>query len=150
MESQAPTGINAPSSSGSSSESVLDVRPAKALGPDTIRTEYSNTYIMQTAVSYKTKRDYMIRGITSPRILKERCMSSIAPDEKPCLPSHTDDLHREFRPIVRARRDILDFAQREHAVDNFAEHDVLAIQKVTLGGRDKELGGNKISDSIYG
>lgn len=51
----------------------------------------------------------------------------------------TNDLHRQLGPIIRTRRHILDFPEREHAVDDFAEDDVFAVKKVAFGGGDEEL-----------
>jgi hypothetical protein len=51
----------------------------------------------------------------------------------------TSNFHREFWSIVRARRDILDLAQCEHAVDNLAKDDVLPVKEIARSGRDEEL-----------
>ena len=52
---------------------------------------------------------------------------------------HTSDFHSEFWSVVRPRRDILDLAQREHAVDDLAKDDVLPIKEIARRGRDEEL-----------
>jgi hypothetical protein len=36
---------------------------------------------------------------------------------------------------------VLDLAHGEHAVNDFAEDDVLAVEEVTFGGSDEELVG---------
>ena len=51
----------------------------------------------------------------------------------------TNNLHSELRSIVRTCRDVLDLAEREHAVNDSAEDDMLAVQEVALRGGDKEL-----------
>ena len=52
---------------------------------------------------------------------------------------HTDYLHCKFRPVVRARRHVLYFAEVEHAVYHPAEDDVLPVKEITLCSGDKEL-----------
>lgn len=52
---------------------------------------------------------------------------------------HTNYLNRQLRPVVRSRRDVLDLAQREHAVYDFAEYDMFSIQEVAFCCCDKEL-----------
>ena len=42
--------------------------------------------------------------------------------------SLTYDLHRQFRPVVWSGLYILDFAKSQHAIDDLAEYDVLAIE----------------------
>lgn len=51
----------------------------------------------------------------------------------------TYDLDHQLGSVVRSRRDVLDFAQDEHPVDDSAEHDVFAVQKVAFLRRDEEL-----------
>lgn len=53
--------------------------------------------------------------------------------------ARTNYLNSQFGPVVRACRNILDFAKREHTVDDFAKHDVLSVQEVALRSRDEEL-----------
>ena len=52
---------------------------------------------------------------------------------------HTCDLHSQFRTIVSAGRNVLDFPQRKHPIDNPSEHDVLSVKEVTFCGGDEEL-----------
>jgi hypothetical protein len=46
--------------------------------------------------------------------------------------SHTDNLHNQLRPVVLSRRDILNFAKRQHAVNDLPKDDVLSIQEVAF------------------
>jgi len=52
---------------------------------------------------------------------------------------HTSDFNSEFRSVVRPCRDILDFAQREHAVDDLPKDDVLPVEEIARRRRDEEL-----------
>ena len=51
----------------------------------------------------------------------------------------TCDFYHELWSVVRSCRDILDLAQSEHAVDDFAKDDVLPVEEITRRGRDEEL-----------
>jgi hypothetical protein len=53
--------------------------------------------------------------------------------------SLTNDLHCQLGPIIRTRAHVLDLPEREHAVDDFAEHDVLPVKEITLGRRNEKL-----------
>ena len=53
--------------------------------------------------------------------------------------NHTGDFHSELWSVVRPRRDILDLAQREHAVDDLSKDDVLPVKEIARCGRDEEL-----------
>lgn len=53
----------------------------------------------------------------------------------------TNDLHCQFRPVIGTCGHVLDFPEREHAVDDFAEDDVFAVEEVALGGGYEELVG---------
>ena len=58
------------------------------------------------------------------------------------LSSHLSTLRhgdRDFWFVVRSDRRVLDLTDDEHPVDDAAEHDVLPVQEVALGRRDKEL-----------
>lgn len=46
---------------------------------------------------------------------------------------------RQFRFIIRARRDILDLPHHQQSVEDAAEDDVFVVQKVAFGARDEEL-----------
>jgi hypothetical protein len=52
----------------------------------------------------------------------------------------TSNFHSELWPVIWPRRDIFYLAQREHAVDDFAEDDVLPVEEIARCGRDEELG----------
>jgi len=51
----------------------------------------------------------------------------------------TDNLHSQFRPIVRPCRNVLDLAQCEHPIYNLTEDNVLLIQEVTRSCSYEEL-----------
>lgn len=51
----------------------------------------------------------------------------------------TNDLHRQLRSVVWARGHILNLAQREHSINNFAKDDVFSVEEVALCSRDEEL-----------
>ena len=53
--------------------------------------------------------------------------------------NHTSDFHSELWSVVRPRRDILDLAQREHAVDDLSKDDVLPVKEIARCGRDEKL-----------
>ena len=55
------------------------------------------------------------------------------------MKKHTCNFHCQLWSVVRPRRDILDLAQREHAVDDFAEDDVLPVEEIARCSRDEEL-----------
>ena len=52
---------------------------------------------------------------------------------------HTCNFHCQLWSVVRSRRDILDLAQCEHAVDDFAKDDVFPVEEITRCSRDEEL-----------
>lgn len=79
----------------------------------------------------------MTQQSTSPRILWWY-IRSLLPKRHHKL---TDYLHRKFRPVIRTGRHILDFAQCQHSIDDFAKHDMLAIEEVAFGCGDKKLSG---------
>jgi hypothetical protein len=60
----------------------------------------------------------------------------------------TCDLHSKFWPIVRARCDVFDFANCQHAIDDFPENRVLPVQKVGGGGCYEELDGGQNSHRV--
>jgi len=49
------------------------------------------------------------------------------------------NFHGELWSVVRSCRDILNLAQSEHAVDDFAKDDVLPVEEIARCGRDEEL-----------
>jgi hypothetical protein len=51
----------------------------------------------------------------------------------------TCNFHSELWSVVRSCRNILDLAQSEHAVDDFAKNDVLPVEEIARCGRDEEL-----------
>ena len=51
----------------------------------------------------------------------------------------TCDFHNELWSVVRSRRNVLNLAQSEHAVNDFAKDDVLPVEEIARGGRDEEL-----------
>jgi len=51
----------------------------------------------------------------------------------------TCNFHYKFWSVVRSCRNILNLAQSEHAVDDFAKDDVLPVEEITRCGRDEEL-----------
>ena len=51
----------------------------------------------------------------------------------------TSDFHSELWSVVRPRRDILNLAQRKHAVDDLSKDDVLPVKEIARCRRDEEL-----------
>jgi len=49
------------------------------------------------------------------------------------------DCDVNFGFVVGSDRRVLDLPQHQHAVDDTAEHDVLAVEEITLGAGQKEL-----------
>ena len=55
------------------------------------------------------------------------------------LNKRTCNFHNEFWSVVRSCRNILNLAQSEHAVDDFAKDDVLPVEEIARCGRDEKL-----------
>ena len=55
------------------------------------------------------------------------------------MDKRTRNFHSELWSVVWSCRNILDLAQSEHAVDDFAEDDVLPVEEITRCGRDEKL-----------
>jgi hypothetical protein len=51
----------------------------------------------------------------------------------------TCDFHNKLWSVVRPCRNILNLAQSEHAVYDFAKDNVLPVEEIARRGRDKEL-----------
>jgi hypothetical protein len=49
------------------------------------------------------------------------------------------NFHNELWSVVRSCRNILNLAQSEHAIDDFAKDDVLPVEEIARCGRDEEL-----------
>lgn len=57
----------------------------------------------------------------------------------------TNDLHRQFWPIIGTCGYVLDFPKGEHAVDYFPEDDVFAVEEIAFGGGYEELSGYMVN-----
>ena len=51
----------------------------------------------------------------------------------------TYDFDNELWPIVRTGWDVLDFPQRQHSIDHFAENYVFPVQEIAFCRGDEEL-----------
>jgi len=63
-------------------------------------------------------------------------MASLARRRKTLLAC---DLHRKLRPVIWPRRDVFDFANCQHAIDDFPKDGVLSVQELCLRRCYKEL-----------
>ncbi len=59
----------------------------------------------------------------------------------------TDD-HWEFRLIIRARGNVLNLPYNEEAFHNLPKHNMLSIEKVTLGTGNKELAAVGVGSTV--
>jgi hypothetical protein len=55
------------------------------------------------------------------------------------MDKRTCNFHNELWSVVRSCWNILNLAQSEHAVDDFAKDDVLPVEEIARCGRDEEL-----------
>ena len=80
----------------------------------------------------------MVRAVsTFRRTLRRTVRLSVSEPEQ--LTLRTCDLHSQFVAIVSAGRNVLNFPQSEHSIDNPSKHDMLTVKEVTFCSGDEKL-----------
>jgi hypothetical protein len=100
-----------------------------------IRLSYSGTTTTQGALECA---DNTLSSYISPHSKLCVTINKHFNRNKP-MNKHTCNFHCQLWSVVRPRWDILNLAQREHAVNDFAKDDVLPVEEIARCGRDEEL-----------